>query len=137
MLTERGVGVTPTKDTMCTLTLTKDKAKLENKDLPVQIVKPMYYKQSESIMYQLCCKEGVLKGTYGRNELNPQPHLNPELMGINYQKMKQKDKKKTQMIILSACHASVFTRQVHHHTTSSPEGLGFLIMINLKLRNNK
>jgi len=45
--------------------------------------------------------------------------------------------KKTQMIILSACHASVFTRQVHHHTTSSPEGLGFLIMINLKLRNNK
>lgn len=79
------------KDTMCTLTLTKDKAKLGIKDLPVQIVKLIYYKQSESIRYQLCCKEGVLKGTFGRNELNPQPHLNPELMGINYQKMKEKD----------------------------------------------
>ena len=58
---------------------------------PAQIVKLIYYKQSESIRYQLCCKEGVLKGTYGRNELNEQAHLNPELMGINYQKMKVKD----------------------------------------------
>ena len=79
------------KGTMCTLTLTKDKAKLGIKDLPVQIVKLIYYKNSDSIRYQLCCKEGVLKGTYGRNELNEQAHLNPELMGINYQKMKVKD----------------------------------------------
>ncbi len=61
------------------------------KDLPVQIVKLICYKQSESLRYQLCCKEGVLKGTYGRNELNPQPHLSPQLMGINNQKKKQKD----------------------------------------------
>ena len=49
------------KDSMCTLTLTKDKAKLGIKDLPVQIVKLIYYKQSESIRYQLLCKDGILK----------------------------------------------------------------------------
>ncbi len=75
------------KDSMCTLTLTKDKAKLGIKDLPVQIVKLIYYKQSESIRYQLCCKDGILKGTFGRGELHPQPHLNAELMGIFYHKM--------------------------------------------------
>ena len=80
------------KDSMCTLTLTKDKAKLGIKDLPVQIVKLIYYKQSESIRYQLCCKDGILKGTFGRGELHPQPHLNAELMGIFYHKM---DKKQT------------------------------------------
>jgi hypothetical protein len=37
-----------------------------------------------------------------------------------------KMKKKTQLIILSACHSCVVTRKVHHYTTSSPEGLGFL-----------
>jgi hypothetical protein len=54
------------KDSMCILTLTKNKAKLGIKDLPVQIVKLIYYKQSESIRYQLCCKDGILKGTFGR-----------------------------------------------------------------------
>ncbi len=81
-----GAGEHLPKDTMCTLELTKDKAKLGINDLPMQIVNLMYYKQSESIRYQLCCKEGLLKGTYGRNELNPQPHLNLELMAEAHEK---------------------------------------------------
>ncbi len=75
---------------MCTLTLMKDKAKLGIKDLPVQVVKLIYYKQSELIRYQLCCKDGILKGTFGRGELHPQPHLNTELMGIFYHKLNEK-----------------------------------------------
>jgi hypothetical protein len=57
--------------------------------------------------------------------------------------MHSKIKKKTQLIILSACHSCEIIRKVHHHTTSSRririsyrdlfKGLGFL---NVYLTNN-
>jgi hypothetical protein len=42
------------------------------------------------MVYQLCCKYGILKVMFGRGELQPQPHLNPDLMGIFYQDMDKK-----------------------------------------------
>jgi len=75
------------KDPICVLKLGTDKNKLGIKDLPVQITGLIYFKQSDQLKYKLCSKDGILKGTYGRGELTPLPHLTAELMGINYNQL--------------------------------------------------
>jgi hypothetical protein len=71
------------KDTICLLTLGPDKNNVGIKNLPVMITQVLYYKASDTMRYKLCCKEGLLQGTYGRGELRPQDHLTANLMGIN------------------------------------------------------
>jgi hypothetical protein len=71
------------KDITCLLTLGPEKNNVGIKNLPVMITQVMYYKQSDTILYKLCCKDGLLQGTYGRGELEPQAHLTANLMGIN------------------------------------------------------
>jgi hypothetical protein len=68
------------KDTICLLTLGPEKNNVGIKNLPVMITQVMYYKQSDTILYKLCCKDGLLQG---RGELEPQAHLTANLMGIN------------------------------------------------------
>lgn len=75
------------KDTICLLTLGPEKNNVGIKNLPVMITQVMYYKQSDTMRYKLCCKEGLLQGTYGRGELEPQAHLTGNLMGINVSKL--------------------------------------------------
>jgi hypothetical protein len=80
------------KDTVCTLYLGQDHNKVGIKNLPVLVWKQVHYQKSGSVRYQLCSQIGYLQGTYGREELEPQPHLNAELMGINTE---QHDSKST------------------------------------------
>jgi hypothetical protein len=71
------------KDTVCTLRLGHDCNKVGIKKLPVVVWKQVHYQKSGSVRYQLCSRIGYLQGTYGREELEPLPHLNTELMGID------------------------------------------------------
>jgi hypothetical protein len=68
--------------TICTLKLGRDRNKVGIKDLPVLVRKQVHYQKSGSTRYHLCSRVGILKGTYGREELEPQPQLNASLMGI-------------------------------------------------------
>lgn len=78
------------KNTICLLTLGPDKNNVGIKNLPVMITQVIYYKQSDSMRYKLCCKDGVLQGTYGRGELEPHPYLTAEVMGIKYSQLDKK-----------------------------------------------
>jgi hypothetical protein len=80
------------KDTVCILCLGRDRNKVGIKNLPVVVWKQVHYQKSGSVRYQLCSRIGYLKGTYGREELEPIPHLTAELMGIDTE---QHDNKKT------------------------------------------
>lgn len=72
-----------TDGTICTLRLGRDRNKVGIKDLPVLVWKQVHYKKTGTIRYHLLSKVGYLEKTYGREELEPQPHLNAELMGID------------------------------------------------------
>jgi hypothetical protein len=69
-------------NTICTLRLGRDRNKVGIKDLPVLVWKQVHYQKSGSTRYHLYSRVGILKGTYGREELESQPHLNASLMGI-------------------------------------------------------
>jgi hypothetical protein len=40
--------------------------------------------ENGNIRYKLCTKDGVLKGTYGREQLVPTPRVTGALLQINY-----------------------------------------------------
>jgi hypothetical protein len=61
------------------------------KDLPVLVWKQVQYKKKGNLWYYLCSKVGILKGTYGREELEPQPQLNAALMGIDIKEHEGKE----------------------------------------------
>jgi hypothetical protein len=65
------------------LQLGRDRNKVGIKDLPVLVWKQVHYLKSGSTRYHLCSRVGILKGTYGREELEPQPQLNAALMEIH------------------------------------------------------
>ncbi len=65
------------KDSMCVVTLGKDKAKFGFKDLPVQIVNLIYYKQSELTSRQLFSKYGILKELLDGESWDPY-HTQPQ-----------------------------------------------------------
>jgi len=57
----------------------------------VIVWKQVHYQKSGSARYQLCSQIGYLQGTYGWDELETQPHLNRELMGINTEQHDSKE----------------------------------------------
>ena len=71
--------------TVCTLRLGSDRNRVGIKDLPVLVWKQGYYQKSGTVRYHLCSRVGLLKGTFGREELVPQPQLTSSLMGIKLQ----------------------------------------------------
>jgi hypothetical protein len=72
------------KWTVCTLAMPMDRNDFTPKKLPVLVCGHNYYKRSKIIRYRLCMENGILKGTYGREQLTPCPDVSPESMGINY-----------------------------------------------------
>jgi hypothetical protein len=78
-------------NTICTLRLGRDRNKVGIKDLPVLVWKQVHFKKNGNVRYHLCSKVGILKGTYGREELEPQPQLNAALMGIDIREHEGKD----------------------------------------------
>lgn len=75
---------------VCTVEMPKDKRTLTPNHLPVMVCGVIYYKKSGSIRYRLCSKDGILKGTFGREQLTPAPQHTAEGLGIFYKKLDRK-----------------------------------------------
>lgn len=74
------------------LEMPNDKSTLTPNHLPVQVCGVIYYKKTGNIRCKLCSKDGILKGTCGREQLSPAPQHTAHGLGIFYQWL---DRKKT------------------------------------------
>jgi len=78
------------KWSICTLEMPNDKSTLTPNHLPVQVCGVIWYKRSGTIRYRLCSKDGILKATYGREQLTPAPQHTAQGLGIFYHKLDKK-----------------------------------------------
>jgi hypothetical protein len=78
-------GNTVSNGTICTLHLGSNQNRVGIKDLPILVWKQAYYQKIGNVWYHLCSRVGLPKGTFGKEELVPQPQLTSTLMGINLQ----------------------------------------------------
>jgi hypothetical protein len=65
-----------------TLALPIDKKDFTPKNLPALLCGHNYYKKSNIFWYRLCMENGILKGTYGREQLIPCPDVSQESLVI-------------------------------------------------------
>jgi hypothetical protein len=78
------------KWSICTLEMPSDKCTLTPNHLPVQVCGVTYYKKSGTVRYWLCSKDGILKETYGGEQLTPAPQHTALGLGIFYQRLDRK-----------------------------------------------
>jgi hypothetical protein len=71
------------KWTVCTLGMSMDRHEFTPKNLPVLVCGHNYYKKSNTIRYRLYTENGILKGTYGREQLTPCPDVSAASLGID------------------------------------------------------
>ena len=63
----------------------KDRNAFTPNNLPALICGTVYYKTSNKIRYQCCTDEhGIIKGTFGREQLDPLPHMDAKGIKVNY-----------------------------------------------------
>ena len=60
-------------------------------NLPALICGTVYYKASNKIRYQCCTEHGIIKGTFGREQLDPLPHMDAKVIGVNYAALDKKN----------------------------------------------
>jgi hypothetical protein len=78
------------KWTVCTLAMPMDRNEFTPKNLPVLVCGHNFYKKSNTICYRLCTENGILKGTYGREQLTPYPDISAASLGIDYNSLDKK-----------------------------------------------
>ena len=78
------------KWTVCTLAIPMDRNEFTPKNLPVLVRGHNFYKKSNTICYRLCTENGILKGTYGREQLTPYPDISAASLGIDYNSLDKK-----------------------------------------------
>ena len=62
----------------------KDRNAFTPNNLPALICGTVYYKNSKKIRYQCCTEHGIIKGTFGREQLDPLPHMDAKGIKVNY-----------------------------------------------------
>ncbi len=72
------------KWTVCTLRMPMDRNEFSPKNLLLLVYRHNYYKKNNTICYRLCTENGILKGTYGREQLTPCPDVSAASLGIDY-----------------------------------------------------
>ena len=72
------------KWTVCNIKMPKDRNAFTPNNLPALICGTVYYKNSKKIRYQCCTEHGIIKGTFGREQLDPLPHMDAKGIKVNY-----------------------------------------------------
>ena len=80
------------KWTVCTIKMPKDLNAFTPNNLPALICGTVYYKASNKIRYQCCTEHGIIKGTFGREQLDPLPHMDAKVIGVNYAALDKKNR---------------------------------------------
>jgi hypothetical protein len=60
-------------------------------NLPALICGTVYYKTSKKIRYQCCTEHGIIKGTFGREQLDPLPHMDAKVIRVDYAPLDKKN----------------------------------------------
>jgi hypothetical protein len=82
--TKKGGEVLP-KWMICTIRMPSERNDFTPKNLPVMICG--FYKKKNYIRYKVCTENGILQGTYGREQLTPYPEYTPQSMRIDDKKL--------------------------------------------------